>query len=167
MRIEKKYYDLYAAEWNEITKEIHQKQNALTEAERELEKKKTSAELQEIYRRYEEYTRNWKRIPDENRIQMFQKLSAQTLWLAEQISCNIVVENEKDTFGKIVLEAECYTLASSGDRSFNKVFSNLFLTADDVFIGETPDKLCKMEFWFHLYEEIPIRSTEKKTSCTL
>ena len=55
MRIEKRFYDLAKAQWDEIEKEVRQEEESRTEAEREIEKLKTRKELQEIYRKGEEY----------------------------------------------------------------------------------------------------------------
>ena len=156
MKIERRYFDLYQTEWNEINEEVRREKEALTEADREIEKEKMSEELQEIYHKYEEHIRRWKRVPDEKSIQLFQKISTQALRMAKYICCNITVEDEKGTLGKIILEADSFTLPSLEDRTVNQLISNLFLTADDAFIGQTPAGLCKMEFWFQLYKEIPI-----------
>lgn len=167
MRIEKKYYDLCEAEWDAINEEVRREQESLTEAEKKADEQKTKADLQEIYRKYEEYTRNWQRVPDESQIQLFQKLSMQALWLAKLIGCNIVVEDEKSTLGKIILEAESFTLPSSEDHKLNKIFSHLFLMASDIFIGKSSEKLYKMEFWFNLYKEVPTDPTRQKANRTL
>lgn len=55
MRIEKRFYDLAKAQWDEIEKEVRQEEESRTEAEREIERLKTRKELQEIYRKGEEY----------------------------------------------------------------------------------------------------------------
>ena len=49
MKIERRYFDLYQTEWNEINEEVRREKEALTEADREIEKEKMSEELQEIY----------------------------------------------------------------------------------------------------------------------
>ena len=91
MRIEKRFYDLAKAQWDEIEKEVRQEEESRTEAEREIERLKTRKELQEIYRKGEEYASKWKRLPDEKQIQLFHKITEQALWMAESISCNIIV----------------------------------------------------------------------------
>ena len=53
MRIEKRFYDLAKAQWDEIEKEVRQEEESRTDAEREIEMLKTRKELQEIYRKGE------------------------------------------------------------------------------------------------------------------
>ena len=81
MRIEKRFYDLAKAQWDEIEKEVRQEEESRTEAEREIERLKTRKELQEIYRKGEEYASKWKRLPDEKQIQLFHKQSKLCGWL--------------------------------------------------------------------------------------
>lgn len=40
MKIERRYFDLYQTEWNEINEEVRREKEALTEADREIEKEK-------------------------------------------------------------------------------------------------------------------------------
>ena len=124
MRIEKRFYDLAKAQWDEIEKEVRQEDESRTEAEREIEKLKTRKELQEIYRKGEEYASKWKRLPDEKQIQLFHRITEQALWMAESISCNM--------------------------------FSNLFLAANDACVDISSAGLCKIEFCFWLYQEVPV-----------
>ena len=105
MRIEKRFYDLAKAQWDEIEKEVRQEEESRTEADREIERLKTRKELQEIYRKGEEYASKWKRLPDEKQIQLFHKITEQALWMAESISCNIIVEEKENSLGKIILES--------------------------------------------------------------
>ena len=155
MRIEKRFYDLAKAQWDEIEKEVRQEEESRTEAEREIEKLKTRKELQEIYRKGEEYASKWKRLPDEKQIQLFHRITKQALWMAESISCNITVEEKENSLGKIILESGCFVLPSLGSRAIHKVFSNLFLAANDACMDISPSGLCKIEFCFWLYQEVP------------
>lgn len=161
MRIEKRFYDLAKAEWDGIMEEVRSQKEHLTEAEREIEKQKAKQELEEIYRKHEEYTRQWKRVPDKKRIQMFKQLSENALNVAEFLGCNIVVEDDGNSLGKITLETESFVLPSLDDRFLNKVFSTLFLRSDDVFVSPTPSGLCQMEFVFHLDKEVRVNRTIK------
>ncbi|MGO5023939.1 hypothetical protein ACTQ4E_12730 [Lawsonibacter sp. LCP25S3_G6] len=154
MRIEKRYYDLAKSEWDEIAEEIRSEKEGLTAAEREIEEEKTKQELQEIYRLYEEHIKKWKRVPDKKRMQQFEELSVQALCVAKFLGCNIVVEDEDNSFGKITMEAESFVLPSLDDNFLNKTFSRLILWSDDVFISNSPSGLCKMEFVCHLYKEV-------------
>ena len=156
MRIEKRFYDLAKTEWDEITEEVRSQKEKLTEAEREIEKQKAKQELQEIYKKHEEYTRQWKRVPDKKRIQMFNQLSESALNVAEFLGCNIVVEDNGNSLGKIILETESFVLPSLDDRFLNKVFSTLFLQSDDVFVSPAPTGLCQMEFIFRLDKEVRV-----------
>ena len=52
--------------------------------------------------------------------------------MAESISCNIIVEEKENSLGKIILESGCFVLPSLGNRAIHKVFSNLFLAANDA-----------------------------------
>ena len=155
MIIEKRFYDLAKAEWDEIAEEVRQEEENRTEAELEIREQKARKELQEIFRKSEEYASRWTQVPDEKQIQLFQKITEQALWMAERISCNITVEEKESSLGKISLESDGFVLTSFGSRAVNIVFSNLFLTADDVYVGVSPAGLCKMEFCFRLYREIP------------
>ena len=176
MRIEKRFYDLAKAQWDEIEKEVRQEEESRTEAEREIEKLKTKKELQEIYRKGEEYASKWKRLPDEKQIQLFHRITKQALWMAESISCNITVEEKENSLGKIILESGCFVLPSLGNRAIHKVFSlesgcfvlpslgnraihkvfsNLFLAANDACVDISSAGLCKIEFCFCLYQEVP------------
>ena len=141
MRIEKRFYDLAKAQWDEIEKEVRQEDESRTEAEREIEKLKTRKELQEIYRKGEEYASKWKRLPDEKQIQLFHRITEQALWMAESI---------------IILESGCFVLPSLGNRAIHKVFSNLFLAANDACVDISSAGLCKIEFCFWLYQEVPV-----------
>lgn len=160
MRIEKKFYDLAKAQWDEIEEEVHHEKERQTEAEREIEKLKSQEELQKIYQKGEEHARRWKRVPDARRIQLFQKITGQALWMAEYIGSNIIVEEKENSFGKIILESGGFVLPSFEDRGISKVFSNLFLAADDTCVDLSSAGLCKMEFCFRLYQEIPADETE-------
>ena len=51
MRIEKKFYYLAKAQWDEIEEEVHHEKERQTEAEREIEKLKSQEELQKIYQK--------------------------------------------------------------------------------------------------------------------
>lgn len=155
MKIEKRYFDLYKSECNKFVEEVRQTKENLTKAEREIEKKKMKEELQRIHHKYEEHIHNWKTVPNEEKLQQFETISLQALHMAKYICCNIIIEEEKNILGKIILEAECFILPSQENRIDNKVISNLFLAADDAFIDNTSSGLCKMEFWFQLYKEIP------------
>ena len=133
MRIEKKFYDLAKAQWDEIEEEVHHEKERQTEAEREIEKLKSQEELQKIYQKGEEHARRWKRVPDARRIQLFQKITGQALWMAEYISSNIIVEEKENSFGKIILESGVFVLPSFEDRGINKVFSvGLVLPIEDL-----------------------------------
>ena len=159
MRIDKRFYDLAKAQWDEIEKEVRQEEESRTEAEREIEKLKTKKELQEIYRKGEEYASKWKRLPDEKQIQLFHRITKQALWMAESISCNITVEEKENSLGKIILESGCFVLPSLGNRAIHKVFSNLFLAANDACVDISSAGLCKIEFYFWLYQEVPANKT--------
>lgn len=155
MVIEKRFYDLAKAEWDEIAEEVRQEEENRTEAEREIKERQAKKELQEIYWKGEEYASRWKRVSDEKQIRLFQKITEHALWMAGRISCNITVEEKENSLGKISLESDGFVITSFGSRAVNTVFSNLFLTADDVYAGVSPAGLCKMEFCFRLDREIP------------
>lgn len=155
IKIEKKFYDLMKAQMNQLSKEKCQQEEELSETEREAEKLKVQNGLQEIFQKSNEYRRKWKWVPSEEQVLQFQKISEQALWMAEYISCNIAIEEKDSLLGKIVLESENFAFASPENRAVNKVFSDLFLLADDVFISISPAGLCQMEFCFQLYQPIP------------
>lgn len=156
VRIEKRYYDLAKAEWDKIAEEVRSQKENLTETEQKIEKQKEKQELQDIYRKYEEHTRQWKRVPDKKRIQTFRKLSSKALSVAEFLGCNIIVEEQENVLGKINLEMDSFVLPSLEDWSLNKVFSMLFLWSDDVFVSATSSGLCQMEFVFRLNKEVRV-----------
>ena len=85
----------------------------------------------------------------------------QALCVAKFLGCNIVVEDENNSFGKITMEAESFVLPSLDDNFLNKTFSKLILWSDDVFISSSPSGLCKMEFICHLYKEVQATHASK------
>ena len=60
-----------------------------------------------------------------------------------------------DVMGKIILESGCFVLPSLGNRAIHKVFSNLFLAANNACVDISSAGLCKIEFCFWLYQEVP------------
>ena len=155
VRIERKFYDLEKAQWDEITEEVRREEENCTEAEREANKRKAQEELQKIFRIGEAYANTWKRVSNRRRIELFQKLAEQALWMAEHLSCNIAVEAKENSLGKIALEFECFVLTSFGERETRAIFSDLFLAADDIYMDVSSNGLCRMEFCFELYQDIP------------
>lgn len=159
MRIEKRYYDLAQAKLAEVENEVRCEEAARTEAEWEMERRKIKEEVQAIYRKQEEYSRQWQKVSDPKRMELYQKLSAQALWMADYADLNIVVEDDGETLGKIILEAKGFIICAGTDRSVNALFSNLFLAADDAYIGADSNGLCRIEFWFQLYKEVLVNQT--------
>lgn len=111
--------------------------------------------LGEILQKYDEYAQHRKQVPDSDRIQRFRKLSADALCAAKLLGCNIIIEDDQNSLGKITLEAESFILPHSEDHHLNQIFSSLFLWASDVFISSKPSGLCKIEFLSSFYKEIP------------
>ena len=153
MRIEKRYYDLAQAKLAEVENEVRCEEAARTEAEWEMERRKIKEEVQASYRKQEEYSRQWQKVSD--------PIFDITFYgpLADYADLNIVVEDDGETLGKIILEAKGFIICAGTDRSVNAVFSNLFLAADDAYIGADSNGLCRIEFWFQLYKEVLVNQT--------
>lgn len=111
--------------------------------------------LGEILQKYDESAQDRKQVPDPDRIQRFRKLSADVLCAAKLLGCNIIIEDDQNSLGKITLEAKSFILPHSKDHHLNQIFSSLFLWSSDVFVSAEPSGLCKIEFLYTLYQEIP------------
>lgn len=147
MRIEKRYYDLDKKEWDEIIEEVRSEKEERTQEDEKMAAQNAAIMLGKIFQKYDEYAQSRKLVPDPDRIQRFRELSADALYAAKLLDCNIIIE-EEFSLGKITLEAESFILAHSEDHHINQIFSSLFLWASDVFISSAPSGLCKIEFLY-------------------
>ena len=155
MRIEKRYYDLDKKEWDEIMEEVRSEKEERTPEEEKIAAQNAAIMLGEILQKYDESAQDRKQVPDAEQIQRFRKLSADALCAAKFLGCNIIIEDDQNSLGKITLEAESFILPHSTDHHLNQIFSSLFLWASDVFVSAEPSGLCKIAFLYTLYQEIP------------
>ncbi|MGN0341230.1 MAG: hypothetical protein ACI4DO_00390 [Roseburia sp.] len=155
MKIEKRYYDIDKERWDQIINEVQLEENQLTESEREARFRDRDLKLQEIYYECEERIRHHKKIIDREKVQQFQIIVQQALWMAEYIKANITVDTEAKFLGEIVLEAKDFIIPCTCNPSVKKVFCSLFLASDDIFIGHSSG-LCRMQFLFDLYKEVSV-----------
>ena len=153
MRIEKRYYDLDKKEWDEIMEEVRSETEERTTEDEKMAAQNAAIMLGEILQKYDESAQDRKQVPDPGRIQRFRKLSADALYAAKLLGCNIIIEDDQNSLGKITLEAESFILPHSKDHHLNQIFSSLFLWASDVFVSAEPSGLCKIKFLYPLCQE--------------
>ena len=154
MRIEKRYYDLDKKEWDEIMEEVRSEKEERTPEYEKMAAQNAAIMLGEILKKYDESAQDRKQVPDPDRIQRFRKLSADVLCAAKLLGCNIIIEDDQNSLGKITLEAKSFILPHSKDHHLNQIFSSLFLWSSDVFVSAEPSGLCRLEFLYPLYREI-------------
>ena len=155
MRIEKRYYDLDKKEWDEIMEEVRSEKEERTPEEEKMAAQNAAIVLGELLKKYDESAQDRKQVPDPDRMQRFRELSADALYVAKFLGCNIIIEDGEGSLGKITLEAESFIMPHSADHHLNHILSSLFLWASDVFVSVDPSGLCKIEFLYSLYKEIP------------
>lgn len=153
MRIEKRYYDWDKKEWDEIMEEVHSETEGRTPEDEKMAAQNAAIMLGKILQKYDESAQDRKQVPDPDRIQRFKKLSADALCAAKLLGCNIIIEDEQNSLGKITLEAESFILPHSKNHHLNQIFSSLFLWASDVFVSAEPSGLSKMEFFYTLIKK--------------
>ena len=156
MKIERKFYDDAKKYYGEIWDELLKEKEMLSQEGREAEAQKLEADLQKIKHTCEEKSRHFRRESDESKLQQFRTLSKQALWLAEYLMLNIQIEEDNNNFcGKILLEADGLMIVYNTDMAAREILCNLFLYANEIYAG-TSSGLCRAEFIFRLYEEVPI-----------
>lgn len=155
MKIEKRYHDLAKEEWDEIMEEVRAEEESRSEDGKKIAAQNSALMLGKIFQKYDEYAQSRKLVPDPDRMQRFRELSADALYVAKFLGCNIIIEDGEGSLGKITLEAESFIMPHSADHHLNHILSSLFLWASDVFVSVDPSGLCKIELLYSLYKEIP------------
>lgn len=124
MRIERRFYTEFKERAGRMMEE------AAVEGSRQTEEDRR--EIERLVRRGEHLKRAMREISNEKKVLRFSLLSDLAVDLAERMPCDIVVESDMETTGKIILKGEHLLFGKSKDGKWLDVFLGMFELADQV-----------------------------------
>lgn len=157
MRIEHYFYKETVEMYKMIKKDIEQKNQKLSDEERDLQEEMTKKGAEKFIEYGKQRLHATRYIPNGKKIQNFSMLYQKMIDFAEYMSCDIIIESDMETNGKITLQFESMLFDKNTSKTMLPLFMKLLKSADMVWLS-SKENIFQLECLFQLADKLYMKS---------